>query len=244
MDSYTNPYSNTGGTFSVAAMAAEDERAGFIAKTYIHLAGAVGALVVLEAVLLQLPLGQQLAGMMTSGVSWLLVLGAFMLVSTVANNWARSSTSVPMQYAGLGLYVVAEAFILLPILSMAQRMQQSPQYAGIIGTAAVATLALFGAMTAVVFITRKDFSFMRSALMFGGFAALGLIVCAILFNFRLGPIFTYAMIAFACGHILYDTSNILHHYRIGQHVAASLSLFASVALLFWYVLRIVMSSRD
>ena len=55
-----------------------------------------------------------------------------------------------------------------------------------------------------------------------------------------------AMIGFACGYILYDTSNILHHYRTDQHVAASLALFASVALLFWYVLRLLMalSSRD
>ena len=58
--------------------------------------------------------------------------------------------------------------------------------------------------------------------------------------------FSAAMIVFACGWILYDTSNVLHHYRIGQHVAASLALFASVALLFWYVLRLVMAltSRD
>jgi FtsH-binding integral membrane protein len=39
---------------------------------------------------------------------------------------------------------------------------------------------------------------------------------------------------------------VLHHYRVGQHVAASLALFASVALLFWYILQLLMSltSRD
>ena len=79
--------------------------------------------------------------------------------------------------------------------------------------------------------------------MYAGLAALGLIACAIFFQFALGPIFTVAMIALACGYILYHTSNILHHYRIGQHVAASLSLFASVALLFWYILQLFMS-RD
>lgn len=241
----SNPYAHSSSTYSVAAMAAADERAGFIAKTYVHLAGAIGALVVLEAILLQLPITQQLLPLM-GGMGWLIVLGAFMLVSSIANSWARSSTSIVKQYMGLGLYVVAQAVILLPMLSYASYMQQIDpgKYNGVITTAGIATLALFSLMTAVVFITRKDFSFMRSALMFGGFAALGLIVCAVLFNFSLGPIFTYAMIAFACGHILYDTSNVLHHYRIGQHVAASLSLFASVALLFWYVLRIVMSSRD
>ena len=244
MDS-SNPYSTS--TFSVAAAAAADERASFITKTYIHLAGAIGALVLLETILLQLPITNQLVGAMTGGMSWLIVLGAFMVVSWIANSWARSDTSPTMQYLGLGLYVVAEAVILLPLLSYARWMsdaQGSPMFSGVIGTAGLATMGLFSVLTAVVFITRKDFSFMRSILMFGGFAALGLIVCAVLFKFSLGPIFTYAMIAFACGHILYDTSNVLHHYRIGQHVAASLSLFASVALLFWYVLRIVMAARD
>lgn len=49
------------------------------------------------------------------------------------------------------------------------------------------------------------------------------------------------MVLFAAGSILYTTSNILHHYRADQHVAAALSLFAGVALLFWYVLQVVMS---
>jgi len=245
METYANPYNTP--RYSVAAAAAADERATFITKTYLHLAGAIGALVLLETVLLQLPITNQLVGAMTGGMSWLIVLGAFMFVSWIANSWARSDTSPTKQYLGLGLFVVAEAVILLPLLAVARSMGGDPRYpmlTGVIGTAGLATLGLFCVLTAVVFITRKDFSYMRSILWFGGFAAMGLIVCAIVFNFSLGPIFTYAMIAFACGHILYDTSNVLHHYRIGQHVAASLSLFASVALLFWYVLRIVMSMQS
>ena len=73
---------------------------------------------------------------------------------------------------------------------------------------------------------------------------MGFILVAMFFQFALGPIFIYAMIALACGYILYDTSNVLHHYRIGQHVAASLALFASVALLFWYLVQLFMSRRD
>jgi FtsH-binding integral membrane protein len=141
---------------------------------------------------------------------------------------------------GLGLFVLAEAVIFVPLLYIALAMDES---GGIIKMAGGTTLVLTAGLTAVVFITRKDFSFLRSILMFGGFAAMGLIVVAILFQFQLGPIFAYAMIALACGYILYHTSNVLHHYRIGQHVAAALALFASVALLFWYVLRIFMS-RD
>lgn len=225
--------------YNFAAYAAEEERASFIAKTYAHLAGAIFAFVVLEAVILHIPGVESLVDTMIGGkYSWLIVLGLFMVVSWLANSWAMSAVSPGVQYMGLGLYVVAEAIIFTPILFIASRIDSM-----IIPTAAFATLILFAVLTFVVFVTRKDFSFLRSILMFGGIAALGLIVCAILFQFDLGPIFTYAMIALACGYILYDTSNVLHHYRIGQHVAAALALFAAVALLFWYILRLVMASR-
>ena len=71
--------------------------------------------------------------------------------------------------------------------------------------------------------------------------ALGVIVASILFGFSLGLFFVGLMILFAGGAILYNTSNIMHHYHTDQHVAASLALFASVALLFWYVLQAVMA---
>ena len=226
-------------SFAVAD-ASVDDRADFITKTYLHLAGAVGVFVGIEFALLNSPFAEMfMRALGNTRFSWLIVLGGFMFVSWIANSWARSSTSLGMQYAGLSLYVVAEAIIFVPLLYMASRAGGG----GVIPTAGIATGVLFLAMTAIVFITRKDFSFLRSILMFGGFAAMGLIAVAVICQFSLGPIFTYAMIAFACGYILYDTSNVLHHYRIGQHVAASLSLFASVALLFWYIVQLFMS-RD
>jgi FtsH-binding integral membrane protein len=233
-----NPYQAPMGNF--AALAAADERADFISKTYLHLAGAVGLFVALEAVLLNLPITENMVRMMMGGrYGWLVVLGLFMVVSWIANSWAMSAVSPGKQYAGLGLYVVAESVIFVPLLYIARAIDPA-----IITSAGIATLALFTVMTACVFITRKDFSFLRGILLFGGFAALGLIVVAIVCGFNLGPIFTYAMIALACGYILYDTSNVLHHYRIGQHVAAALALLASVALLFWYLVQLFMSRRD
>jgi len=106
------------------------------------------------------------------------------------------------------------------------------------------TLVLFGGLTAIVLTTKSDFSFLGPILAIAGMVALGFIVCSIFIGFNLGTLFSGAMIVFAGGAILYDTSNILHHYRTDQHVAASLSLFASVALLFWYILRFIMSMRD
>ena len=237
MSQADNPY--LAANFGTAAQASVEERASFITKTYLHLLVAIGAFVCLEAILLNMPFTPRLVELMLGGqMSWLVVLGAFMAVSYIADRWARSATSLGVQYAGLALYVVAQAVIFVPLLYFA-----SAQSSEIIPAAAVTTLGLFGILTVVDFITRKYFSFLRSILMFGGFAAMGLIVCAILFNFALGPIFTYAMIALACGYILYDTSNVLHHYQTSQYVAAALGLFASVALLFWYIVQLFMS-RD
>jgi FtsH-binding integral membrane protein len=237
MSQVENPYQSP--QYTLAANAAADERADFITKTYLHLAGAVGVFVALEAVLLNTPGVEGLIGMMIGGrYSWLIVLGLFMFVSWIAEKWANSAVDKTTQYMGLGLYVVAEAVIFLPLVYIAR--MYSP---GAVTAAGLTTLVLFGALTAVVFLSRADFSFLRTVLMFGGLAALVLIVLAIVVGFSLGPIFISAMIALACGYILFHTSNVLHHYRIGQHVAASLALFASVALLLWYLI-LLFSSRD
>jgi FtsH-binding integral membrane protein len=173
-----------------------------------------------------------MARLMTGGYAWLIVLGAFMMVSFIADGWARSTTSPQTQYLGLALYVVAEAIIFLPLLLMAYMIAPS-----VIPTAAIITVALFGGLTFTAITTKKDFSFLGGILKMGFFVAMGLIVASILFGFSLGLFFSGAMIVFAAGAILYSTSNILHQYRPEQHVAAALSLFAAVALLFWYVVR-------
>jgi len=233
----SNPYAS----FGLAAQAPTDVRADFIAKTYMHLAGAIAAFIALEAVLLSLPGVETICGTMVSGYNWLLVMGAFLLCSFVAEKWANSATALSTQYAGLALYVTAEAVIFLPIMYIASRFfpEAIPVAGGI-------TLLVFGGLTAVVFMTRKNFSFLGPALTVAALAAFGTVACSLIFDFSLGIVFMGLMVAMASGYILYDTSNVLHRYQIGQHVAASLALFASVAMLFWYILRIVMalSSRD
>jgi FtsH-binding integral membrane protein len=228
---------NTTAQIDSVIYAEESARAAFIRRTYTHLALAVLAFIVVEYFLLQLPFAGAIARTMSGGFSWLIVLAAFMGVSWVAHRWAESDTSIQKQYMGLGLYVVAQAIIFLPLLYIAA-YYASPD---VITTAGLITSFLFAGLTATVFITRKDFSWLGSILMIGGFVALGLIAASIIFGFSLGIIFVGVMIIFASVSILYETSNILHHYRTDQHVAASLSLFASVALLFWYILQFFMS---
>jgi FtsH-binding integral membrane protein len=234
METFTNTFGRT------AAEALPAERAAFIRKTYAHLAGAIAVFVLLEAILLGSGFGELAARtMMSSSLAWFIVLAAFIGVSTVANSWATSQTSKSMQYLGLGLYTAAEAIIFLPLLFIVNHFSGT----SVIMQAGVVTLGLFLGITAVVFLTRQDFSFLGPILTIGGFIALGFIAINLIFGFSLGNLFAFAMVAFAGASILYQTSNVLHQYRTDQHVAASLSLFASVALLFWYILQIFYS-RD
>jgi FtsH-binding integral membrane protein len=223
-----------------AADAAASERSSFIRRTYAHLAGAILAFVVIEYVILvHTPLAQKmLEWVRFHRFGWLVILGGFMAVGYIADRWARSDTSVGMQYVGLLVYVVAEAIIFAPLLFLATAIDTA-----IIPQAGLLTLTLFAGLTGTVFITRKDFSFMRGILSIGAFIALGLIVAAVLFGFSLGILFSVAMVGLAGGYILYYTSNIMRYYRTDQHVAAALALFAAVALMFWYIVRIFMS-RD
>lgn len=238
---YASPYANP---YTVAAQPV-DVRAAFIRKTYGHLAGAIAAFAILEALLLSIP-GIELTVLSILAKSpymWLVVLGAFMFVSHIANKWAMSTTSMQTQYLGLGLFVAAEALIFLPLLIMAKLQMGGSSI--LIYQAAGVTMALFLALTFVAFTTKKDFSFLGGMLKVVGFIALGVIVVAVIFPdaVTLGLWFSVIMVIFAAGTILYSTSNIIHHYSTGQYVAAALGLFSSVALLFWYILRIFMS-RD
>jgi len=233
-------YDNFGNDYS-AAQALPEERARFIRKTYLHLAAAILAFIVLEGFLFASGAAYSIMSVLRIGgsMSWLIVLGAFMGVSWLASSWANSQTSKAMQYVGLALYVVAEAIIFVPLLFIAANFSSSD----VIPKAGIVTLGLFLGITSVVFLTRKDFSFLGPILAIGGFVALGFIVASILFGFSLGSLFAFVMVAFAGSAILYETSNVLHRYHTTQHVAASLTLFAAIALLFWYILSIF-SSRD
>ncbi len=174
-------------------------------------------------------------------IGWLAVLGLFMLVSYIARTWATSETSKPTQFLGLGVAIIAEAVIFVPLITVAAIRSDDPF--ALLMKAGIVTLGLFLGITATVFITRSDFSFLGPILTIGGFAALGFIVASALFGLSLGTVFAFIMVAFAGTAILYETSNVLHRFNTEQHVAASLTLFASVALLFWYILSIF-SSRD
>ena len=222
----------------VVAKEQPQERAEFIKKTYTHLAGAVGTFILLETFLIQSGIAASVTQVLTgSRFSWLAILAGFSLLGWLSRGLAGRADSISLQYGGLGLYVVAEAFLFAPLIYIASSMYDPT----IVPTAGILTSLMFAGLTAVAFTTGKDFTFLGGALKIGGFVALRIIICSAIFGFTLGLFFSVLMVGFAMAAILYDTSKIMLHYSKDQYVAASLELFASVALLFWYVLRILMS---
>jgi FtsH-binding integral membrane protein len=220
------------------AQSVRSERAAFISRTYAHLAGAILAFIGLETVLVAFTPPEMIGAFFGRGLGQLLVFGLFIGASFLAQALARSEASPAVQYLGLGLYVVAQAVICLPLLYIAAHYVQDKT---LIPTAGILALAVFGGLTLSVFVTKKDYSALRPILCVGSMIALGVIVASIVIGgFTLGLFFAFAMIALMSGFILYDTSNVLHHYRTDQHVSAALHLFADIATLFWYILYVLM----
>ncbi|QVY64292.1 Bax inhibitor-1 family protein [Polaribacter sp. Q13] len=215
-------------------------RVDFYKKTYAHVAGGVLVFVLFEYLLLQSSMIVNFMMSMTQGWRWLIMLGGFMLVTNYAESTVLKTTDKNTQYLAYALYIFAQALIFVPLLYIAIYYTDGSE---LVQQAAIVTLALFAGISAVVFVTKKDFSFLKAGLTVGFFIAMGLIIAGSLFGFDLGLWFSVGMCVLAGGSILYQTSNLVNKYGTEDYIPASLGLFASLMLLFWYVLRIFMS-RD
>lgn len=239
MNSYTNPF--------VVAAATPEARAGFYRKTYALVAASCGVFGLLLAGLLASPLANPLTNLVFGNgmIGWLLVLGALWAVSSFANRLAFGSASAGTQLTGLGIYIVAEALIFTPLLNVCLQMF-GPEIAlqEIVVPAAVATILLAGGLTATVFMTRTDFSFLRAFVSIGFFVALGAIVVFAIAGINPGTWFIVAMIGFMAAVILYQTWMVKTQFRPDQSIGAALVIFAGIATMFWYLIQLFMSRRD
>lgn len=227
---------------AVATVGVSD-RVAFLRKTYAHLGGALIAWAFATFAFFRYGTETSLKfsrWALEGRWTWLAVIGLFMVVGMIAQKLAQSTTSRGLQYLGLGLEVGAWTFLLQPILWVLFTNFHGGEPTKILGEAVVITLAIFVGLTATVFITKKDFSFMRGALTIATFAALGVIIASLIFGFQLGAIFCGALILLMAGYILYQTSLVMQYFPPTAHVAAALMLFSTVATLFWYVLNFLM----
>lgn len=224
----------------------KEQRTSFYKLTYLHLAASIIAFMIVEWALLSY-VPESIQNMFLIKLSetpqlWLAVLGVFWLMSFLSNKIAFAQNR-GLQYAGLSIYIMAEAFIFMPLLYIATHL--IPEGEQIIQQAAIITLSMFAGLTAIVFITNKDFSYLKSALIIGGFISLGLIAASSLIaGMNLGLWFSVGMVVLAGGSILFQTSQIKYHFSTNQYVGASLLLFASIMLIFWYIIQILMKLKN
>jgi len=99
----------------------EQSRGTFVSRTYGHLFGAVTAFTLIEVYFFRTGLAETIARALM-GVSWLFVLGGFMVVSWLASRTAHLAQAKVTQYAALTAYVVAEAIIVVPLLYIADKV--------------------------------------------------------------------------------------------------------------------------
>lgn len=229
---------------AVATIGVSD-RVDFLRKTYGLLGVSLVVFAALTGLLMRTSFSQSFTMWAFGGqFNWLMVLGLFMVTGVVAQKLATSDSSRGLQFLGLGIAVVAEAILLQPMLWLAFLKFGATDAISIIMQATVITLSIFIGLTLTVFITKKDFSFMRGVLMMCSFGALGVIVASMIFGFSLGSLFTGFMILLMGGYILFQTSAVLRDFPPRAYVAAALMLFSTIATLFWYVLRLLMSRRN
>lgn len=217
----------------------EMQRSTFIAKVYQHLGAAIVAFVAFEALLINLGIAEAmwdwLAG--SGGSAWLLILGGFMVVNWLATSAAHDILNPSRQYLGLFGMAGAQALIFAPFLHYF--FNEQPDGTSTVVAAAVITAMGFAGLTAIGLFTARDLSFVRPLVLWGGVCSLVLIAAALIFGLELGIWFSVGMIALAGASILYQTQTILRRYPSDAYVGASVQLFASIMLLFWYVLRLL-----
>ncbi|HEY4175186.1 MAG TPA: Bax inhibitor-1 family protein [Kofleriaceae bacterium] len=240
---------------TVNATAGVSDRKRFIRLTYMHLAGSILTFCGLLYLLFNVPflVVHVTAPLAEFGLSyqrwhWGVVLAAFMGASYIADHFAKSQGSRGMQYLGLAIYVLAEALIFVPLLVIVMFFTEAKLAAGgadphILRDAGISTVVIFTVLSLFVVFSKKDFSFLGGILGIMSGAAMALIVMSLIFGFNLGIVFCVAMVVLAAGYILYQTSGVLAHYNTESYVAASLALFASFALMLWYVIQIFMRAR-
>ncbi|AZA76284.1 permease [Chryseobacterium sp. G0186] len=224
----------------LVAHSSDVEKASFYKKTYLHVALSILAFIGVETILLKTVPVEIIAMMFGQRYAWLLIIGVFWLASILASKWSLSQ-SKSTQYMGLGFYILLEAIIFMPLLFIATNMAGG---ANVIFQAATLTIAMFAGISAVAFTSKRDFSFLRNIIVIGGFISIGLIVGGMAFGFNLGLWFSVGMVILASATILYQTSKLKDSYGSDQYVGAALQLFASIMLLFWYILNILMSKRS
>ncbi len=212
----------------MAADATAEARLNFIRLTYVMFTASVLTAVIGGIISLNTPL----ANLVMAFAPWSLL--AILPLSIGAQ---MVSDKPNLGTAALFGFALLLGIIIAPVVNL-----YSPNT---VTQAGALTVLIFGALTAYVFITRKDFNFI------GGIVFVGLIACfgAGLLNYFVfkNSGFSYwiawGVLLFSAGFVLYDTSNIMQRYPLNQPAGAALGLLISFFNIFMSLLRIL-NGRD
>ncbi len=229
----------------IVSEAPASDRVAFFRRTYGLVAAAFGAFAVTLLALFASGIAEtfmrSIAGVGSWGMLGVMVL--FWLGTTAAQSLAFSRASRAAQYAGLGIYVILQALIFVPLIFYTAYVTKGNP-GEILIPACMVTGALVVALTAVVFMMNVDFSFLKVAIVIGSICALGVIVVSLIAGWSLGTWFSIAMILLMATVILYQTNEIKNTMETDQHVAAAFVLFSSFVTLLFYVIRLFAGRRD
>jgi len=207
-------------TQNFASVSSVDARIGFLGRTYGYLAlciatGSFGAY-----------LSQGLAFPLEHPFMMLFIMiGGIFLVQAVRHQ------PVINMLALLGFGAITGMSI-APLVGIV-----AAQSGMLVTQAFMATAAAFVGLTAYTFASRKDFSFLKGFVWTGLIAVIVLAVSNIFIEssaMALG-ISGISVILFSA-FILYDTSSILRDYPDNEYIAAALTLYLDVFLLFQHLL--------
>ena len=237
----------------IVADAPAADRAAFFRRTYGLVAIGFAAFAALLAIFfvgfdqrsgIAFALFAGLGSMISSLGGWsiLLVMLAFWGATTVAQSLAFNRASRGAQYAGLGLYVLLEALIFVPLIGYVI-LSTKGNASTVLVPAGIVTAGMIAGLTALVFMTNLDFSFLKVAIILGSFAALAIVLVAAIAGLSLGAWFSIAMIVLMATVILYQTNEIKNTLETDQHVAAAFILFSSFVTLLFYVIRFFAGGR-
>ena len=238
----------------IVADAPAADRAAFFRRTYGLVAIGFAAFAALLAIFfvgfdqrsgIAFAVFAGLGSMISSLGGWsiLLVMLAFWGATTVAQSLAFNRASRGAQYAGLGLYVVLEALIFIPLIGYVI-LSTKGNASTVLLPAGIVTAGMIAGLTALVFMTNLDFSFLKVAIILGSFAALAIVIVAAIAGLSLGAWFSIAMIVLMATVILYQTNEIKNTLETDQHVAAAFILFSSFVTLLFYVIRLFAGRRE
>lgn len=223
-------------TISVSESASEI-KAAFICNTYLHLAVAIALFITLQIFLIRTGIAEMIiggfAGLGRGFIFVFLAVVFFFLVLFAIAKELVNSEFIVLQQIGFCLYVFLYSLAFAPMLSMFEINYGI----GLILEAGIITSGLFLGLTAVAFLTQKDFSFLLTSLVISSFLLLFFAITGLVFGFSFRNLFAFLLVVLASGWMLYQTSKVLHHYQPNQYIAASIALFSSVTWLFWTILR-------